>query len=62
MRKFYLPKQQFTQVDTLEPHTWIKVVQPTSEDIDYLCDELGIPDGSGMLLCDNCGHYGLHLL
>ena len=45
MRKFYLPKQQFTQVDTLEPHTWIKVVQPTSEDIDYLCDELGIPDG-----------------
>ena len=45
MRKFYLPKQQFTQVETLEPHTWIKVVQPTSEDIDYLCDELGIPDG-----------------
>ena len=45
MRKFYLPKQQFTQVDTLEPHTWVKVVQPTSEDIDYLCDELGIPDG-----------------
>ena len=44
MRKFYLPKQQFTQVDTLEPHTWVKVVQPTSEDIDYLCDELGIPD------------------
>ena len=44
MRKYYLPKQQFAQVDTLEPHTWIKVVQPTSEDIDYLCDEIGVPD------------------
>lgn len=44
MRKFYLPQQHFIQVDAFQPHCWIKVVQPTSEDIDYLSDEIGVPD------------------
>lgn len=44
MRKFILPQKGFVESEHFEPNCWLKVVSPTTEDIDFLVGELGVPD------------------
>lgn len=44
MRRFFYPKEAFAESDELRQDCWIKVVSPNNEDIEYLVDELGVPD------------------
>lgn len=44
MRKIFYPRETFAEGDELKPDCWIKVVNPTREDIEYLTEDLGIPE------------------
>lgn len=44
MRRFFLPKNVFTETDRVQSDCWIKVVCPTQDDLDFLIDEIGVPE------------------
>lgn len=44
MRRYFYPKNSFNESDEIREDCWVKVVNPTTEDIDFLVDELGVPD------------------
>lgn len=44
MRRFFLPKSNFIEIDQVVPDCWIKVVCPIQEDLDFLIEEIGVPE------------------
>ncbi|KGN98086.1 magnesium transporter CorA [Porphyromonas gingivicanis] len=44
MRRFIYPEKGFIESDRVEAGCWIKVVCPTTEDLDFLVDDIAIPD------------------
>lgn len=44
MRRNFYPKEAFAERNMVSDGCWIQVVTPSTEDIDYLVDELGVPD------------------
>ena len=44
MRRYFYPEKGFVETDTLHEGCWMKVVSPTTEDLDFLTNDLGIPE------------------
>lgn len=44
MRRFIYPEKNFEESDRVDAGCWIKVVCPTSEDLDFLVEEIGVPN------------------
>ena len=44
MRRIFYPKETFAEGDELKADSWIKVVNPTRDDIEYLTEDLLIPE------------------
>ena len=44
MRRFIYPKEHFIEKENPEPGCWLKVVCPTQAELDYLIDDIGIPE------------------
>lgn len=44
MRRYYYPHDGFAEDDEMRKGCWIKVDSPNTEDIEFLTEELGVPD------------------
>lgn len=44
MRRYIYPQEAFIERDKLMPGCWIKVVRPSAADLDYLIEEVGVPE------------------
>lgn len=44
MRRFYYPREAFAEDSELRAGCWVKVDSPSTEDIEFLTEELGVPE------------------
>lgn len=53
MRRYIYPEKGFTEKETIERGCWIKVVEPTKEDFEFLVETIGVPDSFMADIADN---------